>query len=175
MELFDCKDTNMTLKDYKDLDLPALFGSSYDDIYNSFVKAIYASGYKVKYVDNLDSKFSLDKDNNVINIRNGLSSQIKILSLLDVYSSETTNNTFDKELMKHVISKGIGIEDDFEERFSLLDWYKKTDIKSVDTTLKLIASKGRTFINKFNKFYDLEPKIYPNKDVDLYEEFDLKI
>lgn len=175
LELFDCKDTNMTLKDYKNLNLPALFGASYDDIYNSFVKVIYTFGYKVKYVDNLDSKFSLDKDNNIINIRNGLSSQIKILSLLEVYSSEMTNNSFDKELMKYVISKGIGIDDDFDERFSLLDWYKKTDIKSVDTTLKVIVSKGRTFINKFNKFYGLEQKFYLNKDCDLYEEYNLRI
>ena len=175
LELFDCKDTTMTLSDYKDMNLPALFESSYDDIYNSFVKAIYASGYKVKYVDNLDSKFSFDKENNTINIKNGLNSQIKILSLLEVYSTDITNNSFDKELIKHVISKGIGIDDDFDERFSLLDWYKKTDIKSVDTTLNLVASKGRTFINKFNKFYDLEPKIYPNKDKDLYEEYNFKI
>ena len=175
LELFDCKDTTMTLNDYKHLDLPALFQSDYNDIYNSFVKAIYADGYKVKYVDNLDSKFSYEKDNKTINIKNGLSSQIKILSLLDVYSNETTSNNFEKELLKHVISKGIGIEDEFDEKHSLLDWYKKTDIKNVDKTLKLLSSKGRKFVNNFNRFFELEPKYYPNENVSLYDDYNLTI
>ena len=49
LELFDCKDTSMTLKDYKSFEYPALFSNNYNDIYNSFVKAMYADGYKVKY------------------------------------------------------------------------------------------------------------------------------
>lgn len=85
LELFDCKDTNMTLKDYRSFEYPALFSNGYNDIYNSFVKAMYVDGYKVKYCDNLDSKFSYDSEDKTIYIKNGLNPQIKILSLLDVY------------------------------------------------------------------------------------------
>ena len=52
----------MTLKDSKSFEYPALFSNNYNDIYNSFVKAMYADGYKVKYCNNLDTKFSYDKD-----------------------------------------------------------------------------------------------------------------
>ncbi len=175
LQLFDCKDTDMSKLDYKHIGLPALFESSYDDIYNSFVKAIYADGYKVKYVDNLDHKFSYDKDNKTINIKNGLGNQIKILSLLEVYSSEISSNDFEKDLLKHVISKGIGIEDEFDDKNSLFDWYKNTDIKSVDKTLKLLSSKGRKFIDNFNRFYDLEPKYYPNENLSLYDDYNYTI
>lgn len=175
LELFDCKDTDMKLKDYKNFDYPALFSSNYNDIYNSFVKAIYASGYKVKYCDNLDNKFVYDKDNKTINIKNGLNNQIKILSLLDIYCDEISSNTFEKELMKHVISKGIGIEDEFNEKYSLIDWYKNTDIKSVDKTLKLLSSKGRKFVDNFNRFFDMEEKYYPYENVSLYDDYSLTI
>ena len=175
LQLFDCKDTDMKLNDYKHIELPALFESSYDDIYNSFVKAIYADGYKVKYVDNLDCKYSYDKENKTINIKNGLSNQIKIMSLLEVYSSEISSNDLEKDLLKHVISKGIGIDDEFDEKNSLLDWYKNTDIKSVDKTLKLLSSKGREFIDNFNRFFDLEPKYYPNENISLYDDYNYNI
>lgn len=175
LELFDCKDTSMTLKDYKSFEYPALFSNNYNDIYNSFVKAMYADGYKVKYCNNLDTKFSYDKDDKTIYIKNGLNNQIKILSLLDVYVDNLSNNTFEKDLLKHVISKGIGIEDEFDEKYSLIDWYKKTDIKSVDKTLKLLSSKGRKFVDNFNRFFDMEEKIYPYENVSLYDDYTLTI
>lgn len=175
IELFDCKDTSMALKDYKHFEYPALFQSNYNDIYNSFVKAIYADGYKVKYCDNLDTKFSYDKDSKTIYIKNGLNNQIKILSLLDVYINELSNNTFEKDLLKHVISKGIGIDDNFDDKYSLIDWYKKTDIKNVDKTLKLLSSKGRKFVDNFNRFFDMEEKYYPYENVSLYDDYNLTI
>jgi len=175
LELFDCKDTDMTLKDYKSMDYPALFQNSYNDIYNSFVKAMYADGYKVKYCDNLDTKFSYDDTDKTIYIKNGLNNQIKILSLLDVYVNNVSNNIFEKDLLKHVISKGIGIEDEFDDKHSLIDWYKKTDIKSVDKTLKLLSSKGRKFVDNFNRFFDMEEKFYPYENVSLYDDYNLTI
>lgn len=175
LELFDCKDTSMTLKDYKSFEYPALFSNNYNDIYNSFAKAMYADGYKVKYCNNLDTKFSYDKDDKTIYIKNGLNNQIKILSLLDVYVDNLSNNAFEKDLLKHVISKGIGIEDEFDDKHSLIDWYKKTDIKNVNKTLKLLSSKGRKFVDNFNRFFDMEEKIYPYKNVSLYDDYTLTI
>lgn len=159
IELFDCKDTSMTLKDYKHFEYPVLFQNNFNDIYNLFVKAMYADGYKVKYCDNLDTKFSYDKDDKTIYIKNRLNNQIKIFSLLDVYVNELSNNNFEKDLLKHVISKGIGIDDEFDDKYSLIDWYKRTDIKSVDKTLNLISSKGRRFVDNFNRFFDMEKNI----------------
>lgn len=175
LELFDCKDTSMTLKDYKSFEYPALFSNNYNDIYNSFFKAMYADEYKVKYCNNLDTKFFYDKDDKTIYIKNGLNNQIKILSLLNVYVDNLSNNSFEKDLLKHVISKGIGIEDEFDEKHSLIDWYKKTDIKSVDKTLKLLSSKGRKFVDNFNRFFDMEEKIYPYENVSLYDDYTLTI
>ena len=97
------------------------------------------------------------------------------MSLLEVYSSEISSNDLEKDLLKHVISKGIGIDDEFDEKNSLLDWYKNTDIKSVDKTLKLLSSKGREFIDNFNRFFDLEPKYYPNENISLYDDYNYNI
>ena len=66
IELYDCKDTTMEQKDYKSLELPALLLFDYQDIYNSFVKALYADGYKINYCNNLKNKFDYDKDNKTI-------------------------------------------------------------------------------------------------------------
>lgn len=38
------------------------------------------------------------------------------MSLLEVYSSEISSNNFKKDLLKHVINKGIEIDDEFDEK-----------------------------------------------------------
>ena len=175
LELFDCKDTNMLKEEYKELNLPALLQNNYNDVYKSFVKAMYADGYKIKYVDNLDNKFEYDKDNKIIHIKNGLNNRIKILGLIDIMSDDVSSDTFEKELFKHTINKGIGIDDNFDDKFNLLNWYKSTDIKNVDKTFKLLSSKSRKFINNFNRFFDLEYEFSIDSNKSLYDDFSLKI
>lgn len=174
-ELYDCKDTDMKKEDYKQYDLPALFYSDYNDIYNSFVKAIYADGYKVSYVDNLDTKYFYDRNNKTINIKNGLNCRMKMLCLLEVYSSNITTNEFDKKLLCYAINKNIGIDDNFLENTSLLEWYKKTDFKDVEHSFKLLSSKGRKFINNFNRFYSLEDKELVYENSSLYDDYTFTI
>ncbi len=174
-ELYDCKDTDMKKEDYKQYELPALFYSNYNDVYNSFVKAIYADGYKVSYIDNLDSKFSYDKENKTINIKNGLNCKMKMLCLLEVYSSDITKNDFEKKLFNYAINKNIGIDDEFVEDHSLLEWYKNSDFKDVEHSFKLLTSKGRKFINNFNRFYSLEQKEFDYEDVSLYDDYTISI
>lgn len=175
LELFDCKDTTMQREKYRDLNLPALLQNSYNDVYNSFVKAMYADGYKIKYVDNLENKFEYDKDNKIIHIKNGLNSRIKMLGLIDIMSDDVSSDTFEKEIFKHSINKGIGIEDDFDDNFNLLNWYNSTDIKNVDKTFKLLSSKSRKFVNNFNRFFDLEYNYSIDNSKSLYDDFSLKI
>ena len=50
-----------------------------------------------------------------------------------------SNNDFDKELLKYSICKGIGIDTDFDDRFDLYNWYKKTDFNDVEKSFKLIS------------------------------------
>ncbi len=177
LNLYDCKDTTMRKDEYKHIELPALFIFDYNDIYSSFVKALYKDGYKIKYCDNLDSKFEYDKDTKTINIKNGLNNQVKIKYLLDVYSSDNTNNSFDKDLFKYSICKGIGIteEYDFDDRYDLADWYKNTDFKNVEHSLKLISSKGRKFLDNFNNFFSIESKNFEYETVNLYDNYNLTI
>lgn len=163
----------MTLKDYKHIGLPALYQHNYNDVYNSFVKAMYCDGYKIKYVDNLDSKYFFDEENNVIHLKNGLSNRIKIHCLLEVYSNNITDNDFDKELLKHTISTGVGIDDNFNDRYNMLDWYKNNDINNVIHTFKLISTKGRKFIDNFNRFFDIEKKSYTYEKTSLYDDYSM--
>lgn len=175
IELYDCKDTDMRKEDYMKLDLPPLFCYSYNDIYTPFVKAIYADGYKISYCDNLDTKFTYDKETKTINIKNGLNCQMKMMCLLDVYSSDLTSSEFEKKLFNYVIHKHIGFDDDFTENNSLLEWYKNTDIKDVEKSLKLLSSKGRKFINNFNRFFDMEKEKFIYEEVSLYDDISFSI
>lgn len=174
LELFDCKDTTMSLKDYKHYNYPVLLNSSYNEIYDSFVKAIYSMGYKVKYIKDINQKYSFDSKSKTININKNINSKSKILSMLEIYSNELTSDSFNKDLIKYVICKGIGIENDFEEKYSFLDWYKKSDIKNVDYTFKLISSNGKKFINQFNKFYQLEKEKRMSSNINMYEQCEMK-
>lgn len=174
LELFDCKDTTMLKEQYKELNLPALLHNNYNDVYNSFVKAMYADGYKIKYVDNLENKFKYDKNNKIIHIKNGLNNKIKILGLIDIMSDDVSSDNFERELFKHTINKGIGIDDNFDDKFNLLNWYNSTDIKNVDKTFKLLSSKSRKFINNFNRFFDLEYNYSIDSNKSLYDDFSLK-
>lgn len=175
IELYDCKDTTMEQKDYKSLELPALLLFDYQDIYNSFVKALYADGYKINYCNNLKNKYDYDKDNKTINLKKGINDRIKVLSMLDIYTSDNANNDFEKELLKYSICKGIGIDTDFDDKFDLYDWYKKTDFNDVEKSFKLISSKGRKFINNFNKFFSIEKKNFEYIPLGLYEDYNLSL
>ncbi|MCM1052599.1 MAG: hypothetical protein NC483_01290 [Ruminococcus sp.] len=175
IELYDCKDTDMKQEDYMKLDLPPLYFHDYNDIYTPFVKTLYADGYKISYCDNLDTKFSYDKENKTINIKNGLNCQMKMMCLLEVYSSDITSNEFDKNLLNYAIHKNIGMEDNFTDNFSFLDWYKNTDIKEVEKSLKLLSSKGRKFITNFNRFFDIEKEKFIYEKVSLYDDISFSI
>lgn len=168
LTLYDCKDTNMRQVDYKKYSLPPLFFSSYDDIYNSYVKAIYKNGYKVIYCNNINSKYTYNDKSKIIYIRNGLSSKIKMLCMQEVFTSNLTTNDFEKRLLNYVINKEIGIDDSMKEK-SILNWYKNTDIKDVEHTFKLISTKGRKFINDFNKFYELKEKEITQTSIKTYK------
>ena len=115
--------------------MPALLLFDFQDIYNSFVKALYADGYKINYCNNLENKFDYEKDNKTINLKKGINDRIKVLSLLDIYTSDNANNNFEKELLKYSICKGIGIDTDFDDKFDLYDWYKKTDLMMLKNLL----------------------------------------
>lgn len=174
-ELFDCKDTNMKKSDYKTPDLPPLLYTDYDSIYNSFVKAFYADGYKINYCNNIDNKYLFDKDNKILNLKNGLSSQMKIKCILEAYSTNISSTTFEKDLFNYAINKNIGVDDELPDKVSFFDWYNKTEFKDVEHCFRLLSTKGRKFINNFNKFYKLEQKEFIKDDIDLYNDFNFSI
>ena len=174
--LYDVKDTDMNKIDYDRGPLPALFYSSYDEIYDSFVKALYSDGYKVKY-EVMDDKFRLDKDNKIISLKKGLNKQIHLLSILDVYTDDISSNQMEKDLLNMVICRRIGIDKEDISFNEFTDWYKKQDMSNVDHLLKLIVNKGRKFANNFNKFYDMEisknETLYPDENMGLYDDVSL--
>ncbi len=174
--LYDVKDTTTKKSDYDSGPLPALFYSSYDEIYNSFIKALYADGFKVKYV-NMDNKYSYDQNTKTISLKQGLNKRIHLLSVLDVYTNNITCNEMEKDMLDMVISRRIGIdkEDVSFDRFR--SWYENQDIKAVDNLLKVIVNKGRKFANNFNRFYEVElqknESLYPDDEKGLYDDFSL--
>lgn len=173
VELFDIKDTNMSKKNYEQEFLPTLFYSSYDEIYNSFVKAIYTEGYKVKY-ENIQEKISLNKDNKIISLKKGLNKQTYLLLLLDTFTKDNSSNDMEKRLLDMVIARRIGIDNKEIDYKDFYKWYHSQDMKDVDHLLKIIVSKGKKFYDSFAKFYNKELKesedLYPNES-SLYEEY----
>ena len=57
----------------------------------------------------------------------------------------------------------------------LRDWYKKTDFNDVEKSFKLISSKGRKFINNFNKFFSIEKRNFEYIPISLYEDYNLSL
>lgn len=163
----------MKKENYEQEPLPALFYSSYDEIYNSFVKAIYAEGYKVKY-ENIEDKVFLNKDTNIISLRTGLNKRTHLHLLLDVFTKEKTNNDMEKHLLEMVIARRIGIENREVDFKSFYVWYQNQDMKDIDHVLKVIVFKGKKFSDNFEKFYDRVLKeieeLYPDKS-NLYDDF----
>lgn len=157
IELYDVKDTTMKKEDYNFEPLPALFYSSYDDIYNSFVKAIYTAGYKIKY-KKMEDKFSFDKDDKVISLQKGLNNRVHLLSVLNIYVKDNSSNDMEEELLEFVICRRLGIEKDDIDFNKFNKWYHNQDIKDVDRLLKVVVNRGRKLVDNFNRFYDLELK-----------------
>ncbi|WP_301082359.1 hypothetical protein [Thomasclavelia cocleata] len=174
--LYDVKDTDMRKVDYDKGPLPALFYSSYDDIYNSFIKALYADGYKVKYVS-MSNKYSFDKDSKTISLKQGLNKRIHLMIALDIYTNNISSNDMEKEMLDMVISRRIGIDKDDVSFERFQSWYKKQDMKTVDNLLKLIVNKGRKFADNFNRFYELDMQkqesLYLDDEKGLYDDFSL--
>lgn len=174
VELYDVKDTTMKKQDYESEPLPALFYSSYDEIYNSFVKALYSDGYKVKY-EEMENKFSIDKENKTISLKKGLNKHIHLLSILDAYTTDVSSNDMEKNLLDFVICRRIGIDKKTIDYDDFYKWYDNQDIKNVDRLLKLVINKGRKFANNFNKFYEKEleqnKELYSYDDKGLYDDF----
>lgn len=172
-ELFDVKDTNMDIINYEQEPLPALFYSSFDEIYNSFVKAIYCDGYKVRYED-IEQKVSLNKEENVISLKKGINNQIHLLLLLDTYSKDNTSNDMERKLLEMTIARRIGIENKEIDFNDFTNWYKNQDMENVDHLLKVIVSKGKRFCDNFQRFYEKEmnenKELYPD-EIDLYDDY----
>jgi len=174
--LFDVKDTTMKKTDYDTGPLPALFYSSYDEIYNSFIKALYADGFKVKYVS-MNNKYSFDKESKTISLKQGLNKRTHLMIVLDIYTNNITSNEMEKDMLDMVISRRIGIDKEDVSFDKFQSWYKNQDIKTVDNLLKVIVNKGRKFANNFNKFYEIEiqknESLYPDDEKGLYDDFSL--
>lgn len=178
LKVYDVKDTTMNKLDYEQEPLPALFFSSYDDIYNSFVKALYADGYKIKYTEMFD-KISFNKDDNTFSLKKGLNKKTHLLLLLDTYTNNVSTNKMEKDMLDMVISRHLGIDKDGVEYDSFNKWFKQQDPKKVDHLLKVLISKGRKFTNNFNRFYEMElqekQKSYIYEENDLYDDFNFSI
>ena len=170
IELYDVKDTTTRKEDYNFEPLPALFYSTYDEIYNSFVKAIYSVGYKIKY-QKMEDNFSFNKEDKIISLKTGLNKRTYLFLILDVYTNDVSSNDMEKELLNMVICHRLGIEKNDCDFGDFNKWYHNQDIKNVDRLLKVIVNRGRKLVNSFNRFYDLELKVNkdlssPEKDVD---------
>lgn len=172
MELFDIKDTDMNKNNYDQEFFPTLFYSSYDEIYNSFVKAIYSEGYKVKY-ENIEEKISLNKNNKIISLKKGLNKQTYLFLLLDTFTRDNSSNDMEKRILDMAIARRIGIDNKEVEYKEFYNWYINQDMKDVDHLLKIIVSKGKRFYDNFIKFYNKELKeiedLYPN-EFSLYDD-----
>ncbi len=175
IEVFDVKDTDMNKIDYEHEPLPALFYSSYEEVYNSFVKAIYCAGYKVRYED-MEKKVSFNKDDNVISLKKGLNKRIHLLLLLDTYTKNSSSNDMEKQLLDMTISRRIGIENKEVDFTDFCNWYKNQDMNNVDHLLKLLISKGKKFSDNFRRFYDKEmeeKKELYSDEVSLYDDYNI--
>ena len=65
-----------------------------DKKYNEMTRTYIFDGFSFNQSATL--KFDYDKDNKTINLKKGINDRIKVLSMLDIYTSDNSNNDFEK-------------------------------------------------------------------------------
>ncbi len=169
--VFSVTDTDMPLDAIEEELNPILEDPSADGVADTFIKAIYKDGFKVKYEDIKDgSKGYYDFDTNTIVIKNGLSNLMRLKVIVHEYAhalahqhlkrnnKEYTDhrNQYETEAesIAYVVSKYLGLDTSSYSVNYLYSWSKGNDFKEIEDSFNTIVNYSKKIIGNYKKMYD---------------------
>lgn len=186
--VFDASQTNMPLDVIEEQLDPVLEDPSADGIADTFIKAIYKDGFKVRYEDiEGGAKGYCDIKDKTIVIKNDLSNLMKLKVLVHEYAhglahQHLKNNGKDyqehrnqyeteAESIAYVVSKYLGLDTSMYSHTYLYSWSKEKDFKEIDDSFSTIIQYSKKIIENYKKMYEENMGLYS----DYYKEFKKQI
>ena len=142
-----------------------------------FIKAIYKDGFKVEYVENIDSgaKGYCDFENSKIVIKKGLGNLMRLKVVIHEYAHSLAhkhllNNNQDyiehrnkyeteAESIAYVVTKYLGLDVSDYSNMYLYSWSKDKDFKEIDDSLNTIVDYSNRIINNYEYILNKEKNI----------------
>ncbi len=184
--VFDASQTDMPLDAIEEQLNPVLNDPSADGITDTFIKAIYKDGFKVKYEDiESGAKGYCDVKDNVIVLRKDLNNLMKLKVLVHEYAHGLAHqhlkdngkdyhahrNQYETEAesIAYVVSKYLGLDTSNYSLNYLYSWSKEKDFKEIDDSFSTIVNYSKRIIENYEKMYEENLGLYS----DYYQEIKL--
>jgi len=169
--VFSVTDTDMPIESIEEELNPVLEDPNADGVTDTFIKAIYKDGFKVKYDDIQDgSKGYCDFNSNTLVIRKGLGNLMRLKVIVHEYAHGLAHqhlkgnnkeykdhrNQYETEAesIAYVVSKYLGLDTSGYSMNYLYSWSKEKDFQEIDDSLKTIVNFSKRIINNYKKMYD---------------------
>lgn len=169
--VFDASQTDMPLDAIEEELNPVLEDPKADGVADTFIKAIYKDGFKVKYEEIKDgAKGYCDFDTNTIVIRKGLSNLMRLKVIVHEYAHglahqhlKDNNKEYrdhrnqyetEAESIAYVVSKYLGLDTKDYSQMYLYSWSKEKDFKEIEDSFNTIVNYSKKIISNYNKMYD---------------------
>lgn len=175
--VFDASQTDMPLDVIEEQLNPVLEDPSADGIADTFIKAIYKDGFKVKYedIEGGAKGYCNIKDKTIV-IKNGLGNLMKLKVLVHEYAhglahQHLKNNGKDyqehrnqyeteAESISYVVSKFLGLDTSTYSFNYLYSWSKEKDFKEIDDSFSTIINYSKKIIENYKKMYEENMGLY---------------
>lgn len=169
--VFDVRQTNMPFDLINEQLNPLLEDPKADTVADTFIKAIYKDGFKVKYDDTPNgAKGYCDFDNNTIVVKKGLSNLMRLKVIVHEYAHslahshlKANNKEYTKnrekyeteaESIAYVVSKYLGLDTKDYSCNYLYSWSKNKDFKEIDDSFNTIVNYSKKIINNYKKMME---------------------
>lgn len=169
--VFDASQTNMPLDVIEEQLNPVLEDPSADGIADTFIKAMYKDGFKVKYEDiEGGTKGYCNINDKTIVIKNGLCNLMRLKVLVHEYAHglahqhlkdngkdyQEHRNQYETEAeaISYVVSKYLGLDKSTYSFNYLYSWSKEKDFKEIDDSFSTIINYSKKIIDNYKKIYE---------------------
>ena len=175
--VFDISQTTMPVDEINSKLNPTFEDERANGIEDYFIKAIYKDGFKVEYVENIDSgaKGYCDFENSKIVIKKGLGNLMRLKVVIHEYAHSLAhkhllNNNQDyiehrnkyeteAESIAYVVTKYLGLDVSDYSNMYLYSWSKDKDFKELDDSLNTIVDYSNRIINNYEYILNKEKNI----------------
>lgn len=169
--VFNVSDTNMPMEAIEEELNPILEDPNAEGVTDTFIKAIYKDGFKVKYEDiSNGAKGYCDFTDNTIVIKKGLNDLMRLKVIVHEYAHglahqhlKNNNKEYQEhrnqyeteaEAIAYVVSKYLGLDTGGYSMNYLYSWSKDNNFKEIEDSFNTIVNYSKKIINNYSKMYE---------------------